>query len=106
MLRQKRGNYVAAIRGMGSKQIQDSRCQPGDFEFDVEESGGLVALQDIAQKRQPQLLGRAVINFEAVNRGVVADHRVAIGGESYVKLKPIASLGECPIKRSNRNFRE
>ena len=80
------------------KQIQRDGFQPGDFQFNIEESLGLIALQDIAQKRHRQLLRRTSTNLKSPNRGIMANHGLAIGGESHVEFEAVASLCESPIK--------
>jgi len=78
---------------MRSKQIQRARLQPRYFEFDVEESSGLVALQNIAKKGHRESLRRAASNFNALNGSIVANHGLAIGGESHVELEAITTVG-------------
>jgi hypothetical protein len=78
---------------MRSKQIQRAGLQPRYLKFDVEEGRGLVALQNIAKKGYRESRRRAAGNFNPLNGSVVADHGLAIGGESHVELEAITTVG-------------
>lgn len=80
------------------KEIQSDGFQSSDFQLDIEECRFLVAPEDIAKKRQCQLLGRATSNLKSPELGVVADHGLTIGGEPNVEFEAVASLREREIE--------
>ena len=64
---------------MKAKQIQDYTFEPTDLEFDIEEGGVLISLQNLAEKRQVLLLRGTLRNFESAESCIVANHRMQVG---------------------------
>lgn len=103
---QERRHDQSALRRKLTQQRARVTLQSRDFEFDIEKGAARVAFQDLMQRGEVEVADAGLGDVHAAGFCVVADHRLAVGGEANVKLEPITSVREAEIEGCERVFRD
>jgi hypothetical protein len=92
---------------MGAQGLEKRGLKAGDFKFDIEEGGRVVAGEDPVEVWQiNKFAGSGASDFNFVDGGVVADKRATVRGAAHVELEAVAAVGEGQVKRRERVFRD
>jgi hypothetical protein len=104
-LRQEGRDHVPPLGRVGSQRLEKGMFESRDLEFDVEESGGVVAGENqVEGGKVCKFAGACVRNLNFADVWVVADERASIGSAAHVELEAITAVGESEVKGRERVF--
>ncbi len=102
---QERRNDIAALWWMGSQRLEKGVFESGDFEFDVEEGGGVVASENLVEVGEfGEVAGAGVSDLDVADVWIVADQGAAVGGTAHVELETVGAVRESEVERRERVF--